>query len=66
MNCNICGQLTDDEANLCHYCDYLNRLRESAVTNMFGAVPYLEAEFGLTRTEATPILTKWMRGYHEM
>ena len=28
--------------------EYLDMLRESAVTNMFGAAPYLQDEFGMT------------------
>ena len=39
---------------------YLNRLRESGDTNMFGAAPYLQDEFGLDRREARTILTEWM------
>lgn len=39
---------------------FLNNLRESGVTNMFGATPYLQDEFSLDRTEARDILTEWM------
>ena len=39
---------------------YLNRLRESGDTNMFGAAPYLQDEFNLDRREARTILTEWM------
>lgn len=39
---------------------YLNRLRESGDTNMFGAAPYLQEEFGLNRTEARRTLADWM------
>lgn len=39
---------------------YLNRLRESGETNMFGAAPYLREEFGMTRREASSTLTDWM------
>jgi len=40
---------------------YLNRLRESGDTNMFGAAPYLEMEFDLDRREARKVLMEWMR-----
>jgi len=33
------------------YYNYLNDLRDSGVTNMFGASPYLQEEFGLSRYE---------------
>ncbi len=39
---------------------YLNRLRESGATNMFGAAPYLEMEFELTNREARRIVADWM------
>ena len=45
------------------YFDYLDELRESAVTNMFGARPYLEAEFGLEKKEASQVLRAWMETF---
>lgn len=43
------------------YYDYLDALRESAVTNMFGARPYLMEEFpDLSADEALDILKAWM------
>ncbi len=39
---------------------FLNRLRESGVTNMFGATPYLREEFDISRAEASKILMEWM------
>ena len=44
---------------------YLNRLRESGDTNMFGAAPYLQDEFNLDRREARTILTEWMSWANE-
>ena len=45
--------------------EYLDDLRESSVTNMFGAAPYVEATFGLSRSESRAVLTYWMRTYGE-
>tara|TARA_R110002020_G_scaffold103752_8_gene243145 strand:- start:5710 stop:5865 length:156 start_codon:yes stop_codon:yes gene_type:complete len=45
------------------YFDYLDELRESGVTNMFGAAEYLEGEFGVDRKEARNILQKWMNNF---
>jgi hypothetical protein len=45
------------------YFAYLNVLRESGVTNMFGAAPYLQREFGLSKHEARDVLTKWMESF---
>lgn len=43
--------------------DYLNELRERAVTNMFGAAPYLVSEFGIAPAEARRVLSKWMKHF---
>jgi len=45
------------------YFEYLNTLRETGVTNMFGAAPYLEQAFDLKRTEARKVLAEWMNQY---
>ena len=45
------------------YFEYLEELRQSGVTNMFGASPYLMDEFGLSKYEARDILLKWMKSY---
>lgn len=47
------------------YTQYLNNLRESGVTNMFGAAPFLQEEFGITRSDAKEILAEWMRNFKE-
>lgn len=44
---------------------FLNVLRESGVTNMFGAAPFVEDEFGIDRGEARRILQLWMRNFNE-
>ena len=44
---------------------FLDRLRESGKINMFGAVPYLEQAFKLSRKEATEVLMDWMNGHQE-
>lgn len=41
------------------YFEFLEELRESGKTNMFGAAPYLMVEFGLDKREATEILMQW-------
>jgi len=45
------------------YFVYLDELRESGVTNMFGAAEYLEAEFGMDRKEARTVLQLWMNQF---
>ena len=46
------------------YWIYLENLRRSGVVNMFGARPYLENAFGLTKSEASRILSEWMCNYN--
>lgn len=43
------------------YFEFLETLRKSGVTNMFGAAPYLQREFGLDRHEAKDVLMAWMQ-----
>ena len=45
------------------YFDYLEILRKSGVTNMFGAAVYLQRDFGLSRQESRDILLKWMESF---
>ncbi len=45
--------------------DYLDDLRDSGVTNMFGAGAYLEAEFDMTQRDARTVLFYWMRTFGE-
>ena len=42
---------------------YLDELRASGETNMYGAGPYLVAEFGVTRAESHMILGYWMKSF---
>ena len=44
--------------------EYLNDLRESGITNMFGATTrILEAEFNLTHKDAKEFLVNWMKNF---
>ena len=45
------------------YFDFLEDLRLSGRTNMFGASPYLEKEFGLSPKKAKEVLVEWMKTY---
>lgn len=48
------------------YFDYLDQLRQSGETNMFGAVPYLQKQFfelALDREKAVQVLQTWMSGF---
>lgn len=51
--------ITDEDK--AEYFEYLDELRESGITNMFGAPAYLIEEFGLTRQEAKAVTSEWMK-----
>lgn len=45
---------------------YLNDLRDSGATNMFGALPYLTADFpDETKQECKRCLLLWMNNFNE-
>ena len=46
--------------------NFLDELRESGKTNMFGATPYIMEEFkGVTLEEAIEYLSEWMKTFNE-
>lgn len=45
--------------------DYLVELRDSCVTNMWGAAPFLEAKFHITALEARKTLIAWFNSFNE-
>ncbi len=47
------------------YFEFLDDLRESGVTNMLGAGPYLQTAFGLSRYEAKDIVIEWMQTFSQ-
>lgn len=47
------------------YLTYLDELRESGATNMFGAAPYLSNAFGLPLRDARLVLSYWMTSFEE-
>lgn len=50
------------------YFDYLDALRESGVTNMYGAVPYLQQEFpelGFNHAQAVYVLREWIYSHRQ-
>ena len=45
--------------------EYLDELRETGLTNMFGAAPFLAASFNFSKKDARAILSYWMRTFSE-
>jgi hypothetical protein len=64
MNQAVKPDFVDDET-LEEYLEYLDELRESGETNMFGARPYLMDEFDLNKDEAGKVLHYWMATFGE-
>jgi hypothetical protein len=59
--CPACGSAERPEFVTDEHLEYLDELRESGETNMFGARPYLLSEFPeLTKSEAGQVLSYWM------
>jgi len=48
---------------LIEYFEYLDDLRESGETNMFGAGNYLRDDHGLDRREAGAVVSAWMKTF---
>ena len=44
---------------------YLDELRESGVTNMYGAGSYIQEEFQVSKQEANKLLAEWMNTFAE-
>jgi len=45
--------------------EYLDALRESGVTNMYGATPFVQEEFGVSRRAGHKLLGWWMQTFVE-
>lgn len=43
--------------------EFLNNLRESGKTNMFGATPFIQQKFGFRHKEASDCLLYWMETF---
>lgn len=57
-------EVTEQQETERLYFTYLDELRDSGATNMFGAAPYLKRKFPkLSDKEAREILVKWMESF---
>ena len=45
--------------------EFLNMLRDSGATNMFGATPYIKDEFDLDSKESKSLLMLWMANFND-
>jgi hypothetical protein len=55
---------TKDRPTLESVFDYLDQLRESGRTNMYGAASYVEVEMDLPRGQASRCLILWMQTFN--
>jgi len=55
-------QTTNEEQKVM---EYLNDLRDSGVTNMHGAAPFIEDHFDIDIKESRRILSLWMKNFNE-
>ena len=45
--------------------EFLDNLRESGKTNMFGAAPFVQQAFDLNKFESRYLVSEWMRTFSE-
>lgn len=57
--------LDEYDVPLIEVLEFLDNLRESGVTNMFGASPYIEDSFGTSRKFSQTLLGHWMETFTE-
>lgn len=61
------GKLADiSSEELVMYFEFLDVLRESGKTNMFGASPYLAREYDITLPKARVVLSAWQSTFNEV
>lgn len=65
-------QLRPDRSNECvredRYFDFLVKLRDSGETNMYGAIPYLQAQFPELQRDfkcAEAVLASWIQSFQK-
>jgi hypothetical protein len=56
----IADEITQEMKNVF---SYLNKLRDSGETNMFGATPYIVNEFNMDKRTAANYLILWMQSF---
>ena len=44
---------------------YLDALRNSGITNMFGSVPYVRAVFDVSQSEGIKLVAEWMETFDQ-
>ena len=45
--------------------EFLDTLRDSGITNMFGAGPFIQEAYGVKRFEAKELLLEWMQTFED-
>ena len=63
QNKSVSGQVRKARKPTIAHFEYLDALRDSDITNMFGASPYLMEAFKLGQNDATRILRLWMQTF---
>lgn len=58
--------VSNNEEKYYKYFDWIEKLRQSGVTNMYGAVPYIQNHFLISSEEATVLLAYWMNHYNDL
>lgn len=59
----LLGDHITDTFELADYFAYLDDLRESGVTNMYGSGPYLHRVYGLSKDASDAVVRAWMHTF---
>jgi len=59
---NTIRKTTDQEQEVL---EYLNILRDSGATNMFGATPFIKDEFSLDNKESKRLMLLWVKNFND-
>lgn len=51
------------ENRLADFFEFLDELRESGITNMYGAPPYLQKTYPMKRDQAVSVTSAWMKTF---
>ena len=65
LDVDVADELDDLDITIDDVYEYLDDLRDSGVTNMFGAARYIELDFGVTRDVSHKLLSLWMNTFKD-
>lgn len=65
LDVDVAEELDDLDITVDDVYEYLDDLRDSSATSMFGAARYIEVEFGTSRNVSHKLLSLWMKSFED-